>query len=397
MRASAAKYAICVPRSPRSVSSLPGTLFIAAPPLNSLSASAKCAMASLAGPGLRSWTTILDLVSGPHCGGRLAPFFFLPSPSLPFLLGVGGDARRAGRAGAGQLDASAVDAGHRARLLPQNLAQLDVRDHLTIDAALRAPALQVFREVLLQTGPVFLLLEDLRLAEVHARRLVHELVAAAVELGEHGGVVDRLLVLAQTAAEERRRVERHRGVLLTRVLGRELLVVVGGRLVDADVLEVAADEIDGLLGQRRVGLDLDQLRARLDGETDQLGLLEQRSRVVVDLVDLGVVGILGGQLNVEIGRRLGLVGLLQLFDVETDGADLQHAELLLELRIFFDQLGRVEEHVDDAFQVAELLLHAQAVEVEVGRVDRQIAVLMVLGTMIAFEEAAPPSLKWLAS
>ena len=79
----------------RSSSSLPGTLLSAAPPLNSLSASAKWVIASLTGAGLRSWTMIFDFVSGPHCGGRLAPFLLALLLALLRLGLLLGHARRA--------------------------------------------------------------------------------------------------------------------------------------------------------------------------------------------------------------------------------------------------------------------------------------------------------------
>ena len=79
-----------------------------------------------------------------------------------------------------------------------------MRDDLTIDAALGAPLLEVVLEVLHQLAVVVLLLVDLALAEVDAGRLVDELVPAAVVLDEERDVLDRLVVLAEAATEERR-------------------------------------------------------------------------------------------------------------------------------------------------------------------------------------------------
>ena len=281
-------------RAVRSASSLPGTALSAAPPLNSLSASAKWVIASLSGAGLRSCTMIFDFVSGPHCGGRLAPFF------LPFFLpfcALASASRPTRAAPPARSRLSSMHApltppsGSGHDCVPQDLAELHVRDDLAIDAALGAPLLQVVVEVLLQLGVVLLLLVDLRLVEVDAGRLVDELVPSAVVLDEERDVLDRLVVLAETATEERRRVERDRRFLLARELLGELLVVVGRLVVRGDVLEVAADLVDRLLRQRRVRLGLEQQLARLDRRADQLGALEVDGGVVVDLVELRIVRI----------------------------------------------------------------------------------------------------------
>ncbi len=232
-----------------------------------------------------------------------------------------------------------------------------------------------------QLVPVLGLLVDLALAEVDASGLVDELLARAVQLDEEVGVRDRLVVVTETATEEARGVERRRRLLLPGVLRRELLELLGGRVVDDDVLEVAADLVDRLLGQRRVGLGLDQPLAHLHREADQLGALEVDRGVVDHLVPLRVGGVRLGQLLVEHRGLAVLLLRLHLLDLFAGEARLQDEELLLQIVVLLELLGN-EEALDALAQLAVVLLDAVAIEQEVRRVDRQLVGLVVLDDVL---------------
>ena len=92
---------------------------------------------------------IFDFVSGPHCGGRSAPFF------LPFFLpfcALACSATRAAPPARSRLSSMHAPltppSGSGHDCCHSDLAELHVRDDLAIDAALGAPLLQVVLEVL---------------------------------------------------------------------------------------------------------------------------------------------------------------------------------------------------------------------------------------------------------
>jgi hypothetical protein len=63
-------------------------------------------------------------------------------------------------------------------------------------------------------------------------------------------------------------------LLLTRELGGELLVVVGGPAVEGQLVPARGDLEERLLGQGVLGVVLDQLLAGVDRAADQVSVLE---------------------------------------------------------------------------------------------------------------------------
>ena len=170
-----------------------------------------------------------------------------------------------------------------------------MRLHLAIGAALRAPLLEVGLEVLGERVVVLLLLVDVAHLEEDARGVLR--LARAVELHERVHVGDRLVALAEADAEGGRVAERVGRLLLARELAGEVLVVVGRLAVVRELVVAGRDAEERLLRQRILGVVLDQLDARLERLSDEVGVLEALAGVSEALGVLRVIGegLGGGQ------------------------------------------------------------------------------------------------------
>src|SRR5437660_8838239 len=99
--------------------------------------------------------------------------------------------------------------------------------------------------MLLQLFPLVLFFVDCADREKDAGRLAR--LSNAVVLDVEVIVLDRLLIVAEAAPEEGGILERIGGLLLARILARELLVELGRLAVVGDAVKVLADLIKRLL------------------------------------------------------------------------------------------------------------------------------------------------------
>ena len=151
-------------------------------------------------------------------------------------------------------------------------------ENLLVHAALGAPLFQVLGHVLDQLVGLALLLVDFAHLEHNIGRILR--VACSVVLDEGVHVVNRLLELAQSDAEGIGVAERGPGLLLTWELGGKLLIPPSRLTIVGELVIAAGDLEKSPLGQRILGMLVNQFLASLDGLADQASVLETDAGIV---------------------------------------------------------------------------------------------------------------------
>src|SRR6185295_9183763 len=180
----------------------------------------------------------------------LAPLPRLAPGAGDHLLGArGGDAL--------DVDAGAVLAGARARRLPGQFPQAEVRAHLAVDAPLVAPLRQVAPQVIAEGVRAPVLLVDLRHLEGDGRRVARH--AGAIEPHERLHVVDRLGRLAEADAKGRGVPQRAGRLRLARELPGEGLIALRGLRIERQLVIAGGHAVERLAGQGILGVIVDDV------------------------------------------------------------------------------------------------------------------------------------------